>query len=359
MSIQIAVPATHRLGAVRRATLLTAGLTLACGAWAQSAPYLSFSSSAQVYGYLNAQYSSPLLGNVSFTLYGPSDYKYSYGGAGGASTGLASVDYSIATGFGGSDPVYDIVTSSGQYGFSYSGRAEVDGLSLHTKMTVGTVDNAGNAVANTPNANVYAYSSGSWNQQFYIAPTAARPAGSYGAILVGYTLDGGFSGTGSGTLGSAYGQLTAQSNFTDASGGNFQSSYSVYANSYGGPSVNTTQYEKLLFQFGTPFSLNLYQYAGASVNGTSDFFNTGRISSIEIPFEATLLSGAEQAGLGAAANLYGSLTNSATADDINTNWDFGNNGGGFVPPPVPEPRAAALWCAGLAMLGFMAKRRRR
>ena len=94
-------------------------------------------------------------------------------------------------------------------------------------------------------------------------------------------------------------------------------------------------------------------------NGSADFFNTGQISMIELPLGATLESGAEQAGLGSVGALYGNVFNATTVDDPNTNWDFGNNGGGFNPPPVPEPASAALFLAGLGALSFLTTRRRR
>ncbi len=328
------------------------------GAWAQTAT-LPFSSYASVYGSLYAQYSSPLLGDVSFSLYGPSDYKSNYGGSGNLSTGVASMDYTIAAGQGGTDPVYDIVTSSGQYGFGYSGRAEVDGMTLHTKASATTVDSSGQSVAYAPNASISGTAYASWSQQFYIGATAARPAGSYGAILMGITLDGSFGPTGTPPqLGYGYAQLSVQSNFTDTGGASFQStstlSTSYYDTSWTG---SKTQYQKLLFQFGTAFTVQMYQYASAGSNGETDFFNTGRVSSIEVPFQATLLSGAEQAGLGSTTALFGSVVQSATADAINTNWDFSNNGGGFVPPPVPEPSAGALLLAGLGLFGYLLRRR--
>jgi hypothetical protein len=55
--------------------------------------------------------------------------------------------------------------------------------------------------------------------------------------------------------------------------------------------------------------------------------------------------------------LYGDVSQSATPDAINTNWDFGNNGGGFT-PPVPEPSSGALMLAGAAALAWALGRRR-
>ena len=65
------------------------------------------------------------------------------------------------------------------------------------------------------------------------------------------------------------------------------------------------------------------------------------------------LSGAQEAGLGAAGDLYGQVFNSATPDAQNTNWDFGNNGGGFT-LPVPEPECSRVM-AGTNRLLKMAR----
>jgi hypothetical protein len=64
-----------------------------------------------------------------------------------------------------------------------------------------------------------------------------------------------------------------------------------------------------------------------------------------------------QAGIGNLNELFGNVYNSATADAENTNWDFGNNGGGFTPPPVPVP--SAVWLFGSGLLGLLGLRKRK
>ena len=82
------------------------------------------------------------------------------------------------------------------------------------------------------------------------------------------------------------------------------------------------------------------------------------ISSIELPYAAVLATGAEQTGLGTQSQLYGTVSNALTLDDQNTNWDFGNNGGGFTPPTsVPVP--AASWLFGSGLLGLLGLRNRK
>lgn len=344
---------------VRSGVLVLLG-ALALTAAQANTPDLTFSAYAQTYGYLNVRYSSPLLGDVSFTVNGTSDYKSNYTGQGQTTTGLASVDYTVAAGNGGSgDPLYDLITNYGQYGFNYNGQAEVAGTALRTTMKSTTVDSVtGTQVDSTTNTYQYAYSTAQWNQGFYIAPTPAKAAGSYGAIVVGITLDGAFPALADPSLyNDGWANLQASTSFTDTAGVNYQSNFAINT-SASDPSWTgeTTVYKKLLFQYGTVFNLNFYQYVGVGNNGQGDFFNTGRISHIELPFEAVLLSGAEQAGLGSVASLYGTVFNSATADAENTNWDFGNNGGGFT-PVVPEPETWALMLAGLVGVFSLARRR--
>lgn len=340
----------------RRSAALAAWLVAAsCVPTAQAAvPSLWFGAEAQVYGSLGTSYTSVLLGDVYFTVNGPSSYTWFNGGAGQTGTGLASVTYTLPAQQVTSDPLYNLVTDFGQYGFSYAGQAEVNFLRLRTLANSTAVDASGQAVDSTPSTSLWAQAYGNWSQQLYIAPTASRPAGSYGALVVGITLDGQFPQL-SGVNNNASAQLQASTSFTDTAGVSYTSSFAING-STGNWSGQQTTFKKLLFQYGTPFTLNLSQWSGVGTTGSADFFNTGQISSVELPYGATLESGAEQAGLGSAASLMGHVFNSATPDAQNTNWDFGNNGGGFT-PNVPEPQSWALMAAGAVLLAWRLRRR--
>ena len=329
-------------------------LSVAAASPATAIP-LPFSAYANVYGYIQTSYSSPLLGQVQFSLAGTQVSAYNNGSGGVQTTGVAATTFAIDPGSAsGFDPLYDIITNSGQYGYSYSGKAEVAGVKMRSQIASSVVDLGGPSIS--PNSSLQAYASAQWNQQFLIGATANRPNGSYGAILVGLTLDGGFPAGTPNYAAHAYDQ--ASTSFTDSAGVSYQSSFTVstYAGDPGWTG-SSTAYKKLLFQYGTPFSISLYQATYTGNSAAADFFDTGYISSIELPYGATLESGAQQAGLGSLSALYGNVTQSATPDAVNTNWDFGNNGGGFT-PPVPEPSSGALMLAGAAALAWAVVRRR-
>lgn len=356
-SLQISHFSAH-IGALRAVSAAAAVVALAAPMAASAVP-LTFYSYASVYGYINTQIHSQLLGDVSFTLSGPQDYKYN---STGLTTGVANASYNVPTGpaSGGTDPVYDIVTSGGQYGFSYTGQAETAGTRLKTQIGSATVDSSAQLV-DSPVSYLNAYSQAQWSQQMVINPGAGRAIGDYGAIPLSFRLEGSFpalSDLSHQNDGQAWGQIGTS--FTDISGVSYQSNFSVSA-SASDPSWNghtTTGVKKFLFQYGRPFTITLNQWAYAGPNGNADFFNTGYIDFMELPFGATLDSGAQQAGLGSLAQLYGNVIYSTTVDDPNTNWDFGN-GGGVFQPPVPEPETWALLLGGLGMVGFVARRRLR
>ncbi|WP_374594611.1 PEP-CTERM sorting domain-containing protein [Aquabacterium sp.] len=343
-------PNLHRL----RHRLMTAAMLGSCALAAQAAPsvLLSYDSYSGVYGSLSNQLTSPMLGTINVYVNGTSDYNYA--------NGVSSATYNVAAngaGTNGSDPAYDLLTTNGQYGFNYNGQAQVFGTQLKSRVSSAVTDATGAAVeassqSTSLNANTYAY----WNDQFLVNADAHHQKGSYGAILVGIQLDGNFPTLANGMNNGASSQLTASTSFTDSAGVNYTSNYSIYT--YANDPTWTgskTVYKKLLFQYGTAFNYNFQLQNWTYGNGSADFHNTGKIESIELPFGSTLETGAMQAGLDGTT--YGNVFNAATLDDQNTNWDFGNNGGGFT-PGVPEPSGYALTLAGLGVLGALRRRRK-
>jgi hypothetical protein len=335
------------LRATRHALLLLAAASLLPSA---QAAVLGYSSSAQVYGYVYTDAQSTLIPGLSTTqlqFYLPGDYQYS------PTTATPLVQKSINIDPGqtvGADVVYDLVTDQGQYGFGFSGSAQVLGAKLKTLVETTRVDVTGAATDTVGSSTLYAYANAYWNDQWLIQADARHAAGSYGAVVVGLKLDGNFGSTASpSTRNDGSASLTAYATFTDKAGVSYQSNFSIGTSSYdtNWNGANTV-YKKLLFQYGTPFNLNLSQYAYGSGNSSVDFFNTGAIESIELPFGALLESGYLEAG--GSLGDFGTVFNSATVDAENTNWDFGNNGGGFT-PNVPEPESLVLALAGLGLLG--------
>jgi hypothetical protein len=311
---------------------------------------LSYASYAQVYGYIYSEVQSTLIPGLSTTQLNfplPSDYLYSSSTA----TLLAQKSITIDPGKPtGADVVYDLVTDKGQYGFAYSGSAQVLGSQLKTQVETSRVDASGLPTDVGGSSNIYAWSYANWDDQWLIQADDMHAAGSYGAVLIGIKLDGSFpNSTSSGGSGYGTASLTAESRFTDSAGVSYQSSFGIYADSYD-PSWTgaSTAYKKLLFQYGTAFNVRLWQQVYAGSNSSADFFNTGAIESVELPLGTTLESGYLAAG--GSLSDYGTVFNSATADAQNTTWDFGNNGGGFT-PNVPEPESLVLALAGLGLLG--------
>lgn len=328
-------------------------------------PSLTYSSLAYVDGTLNSSYNSPLLGNTNLNI--------QLGSSSASGSDIATVNKTIAAGEFSNDPIYNIVTSNGQYGFSYNGTAQVQGTQLKTQLVSSVVNSNGDLVEQADNSSLSTRSMAGWSQGFYIGADANHSAGSYGAMLVGITLDGIFPALSDPSISNNSGAyLLASSNFTDTAGVSYSSTFNIFANE-GTWTGSETAYKKLLFQYGTPFEISLDQWFstyntpvpdanskwyGVDGNGNADFSHTGLISSIELPYGTTLLTGAQLAGLGSLNSLFGNVTNSATLNAINTNWDFGNNGGGFRPPSqVPVP--ATAWLFGSAFAGLIGLRRRK
>jgi hypothetical protein len=336
---------------------------------------LSFSNYAQVYGYINVSYDSPLLGGVtSFDVRGPQSYDsiyYSFGNALPPSrTTSASASWNIPAGISSNDPIYNAITNFGLYEYSYAGQARAVGNQLGASIVTTSND------VNWENPNVgsfYAYGYSSYNDQWLITNANGRTR-KYGAIVVTAQLHGTFPTPAEGSYNSASAYLSANTSFTDRAGVNYNSSFAINADpAYGyytsGSTSWTSDYnwstngvatikKKLLFEYGTPFDLRMTLQTYSSANGAADFFNTAKITEVELPVDVEFYRGSIESGLEGVT--LGNLRYASTLDDPNTNWsgDFGTGGGAIV-PGIPEPETYAMLLAGLGLLGLVARRRTR
>lgn len=339
-------------------TLTACAVAFPLNAAASAAPTLTYSAYAYVNGAVESIYSSEILGQTTLRIEGPR-----------SSAGInevASADWNIPANQSILDPGYNLVTNFGEYGYSYSARAQVLGNKLKATVATSSTDlEWQNPNGTSINASAYA----NFTDQWLIAPTAKHAAGSYGAALVTIKLDGAFP-TPADTYNSAGAWLSASTSFKDTAGVSYQSSFSInaYPSTYytsgmdewvsydwltsGSVSVK----KKLLFQYGTPFDLNMTLNTWSSSNGQADFFHTGQIAEVFLPRDAQLQTGSLASGIDGMT--FGNIANATSYDDPNTIWDFGNNGGAIV-PGVPEPEAYAMLLAGLGVMGFIARRRTR
>ena len=340
-------------------TLTACAVAFPLSAAATAAPELSYWTSAYAYGSVQSTYTSEDLGSTTLRIDHP-----------GASTStideLASANWNIPAHKISGDSIYNAVTNNGQYGYSYSARAQVLGNQLKAAVATSSTDlEWQNPNRTSINASAYA----SLSDQWLIAPTARHAAGSFGAALVTIKLDGSFP-TPADSYNSASAWLSASTSFTDTAGVGYESRFEINANPYGyytsgmdswvsrdGSTPGTLSLtKKLLFQYGTPFNLNMSLNTWSSNNGQADFFDTGEIAGVFLPRDAQLQTGSLQIGIGGM--VFGNIANATSYDDPNTIWDFGNNGGAIV-PGVPEPEAYAMLLAGLGLMGVIARRRAR
>ena len=329
-----------------------------------TAQHLSYSSSSDVYGWLYTNIDSPYIpsGN-QFSVQLPSDGQYSNG-----TTNIHSTSaWSLPAGEVTTDIIYNLATDKGLYAYGYSGEAAVFGNQLKASVATTSTDTSWqNPNGTSVSANSYAR----FDDQWLIRSNSNHAARSYGAILVTATLDGYFpTAAGSDNNASAY--LQAQTSFTDTAGVNYNSYFNLNAYPSGssvsggnwtyddwtvqGNSITVTK--KLLFQYDTAFNLNMYLYASSSGNGQADFYNTGKITEILLPFDAELETGSQSSGLEGVT--LGNVHHASSLNDPNTTWDFGSADGGGITPNVPEPESYAMFLAGLGLMGLLTRRRSR
>lgn len=326
-----------------RAVGLTIGAALfACAFGAQA--QLSYQSSSSVVGTLEL-YVRGDMGDYAM-------YSYNVPGDNVAGNALASASFNLPANT--TDPETDLgpITSNGQFGFSLNGQTKVTGTKMQGSLISQILDANGNPTSAQQDTTFRSWTYSRFTDQWLINADANHAAGTYGAVILGIHLDAKpASGAPSGTINTYYGgQLFAKSSFADPAL-DPTSDHSDYVGITGSSTEASwtgsgTAYKKILFKYGTPFSLTM-QLNGIGFENTA-LELSGRIDSVELPYGTTLLTGAQQSGL--AGVDYGTVFNAASLNDQNTNWDFANNGGGFT-PAVPEPATYALLIGGLAVVG--------
>jgi hypothetical protein len=331
-------PGQVRAGALALVSLLA---TSAFAATTTLPPQLLvFQTSAQVYGQLSNGSLDPDFGTTVYSyVNGDGDSKnyyiapsYSYGTA----NELASVSWSRG---GGNDPashgpLFNTFTGNDAYSFGYTGNSQVLGTDVKAIVSSTSTDLA-SATGTTVNAWGYAQ----WQDQWLIAATPDHAAGTFGRLNLSYTLEGLPSGD------NAQAQLYVSTSFTDTLGANNSSSSQISA--YSGDASWTgsnTVTANLLYEYGTAFNVNFNLYTYVANNSTSDFYDTGAITAVELPLGTVLQTGALQSGIGGVS--YGHVFNS-------NNPDLYVGGGGL---PVPEPETYALMLLGLGALNLWRRR---
>lgn len=340
---------------------LAARLSLAAALTGALAPSWALSPSS----FYNASASSGIAIGAELVdpLLGPTTLYKSYAGANpspGSSPTPWNYDMAaslqLPAGAGGAGSLVEqLVTGNGQYGLSATALTQARGTRTGAQVSTAALDAQGQAT-DSASPWVQAYGSSVWSDKFYIAPSDAHPAGSFGAILVGLTLTGDFGATQGSTANAADAllSLTSQPNGAYAS---FTSRLDLKADTQGSWLAGATRYQKLLFQYGTEFSVSMSLMVKSTNNAQASF--EGGISLLQLPMGAVLESGALLRGVGTADQLYGRVFNASSLNDPNTQWDFSAANGGAFTVPVPEPETWALMLFGLAAVGLAGQRRRR
>lgn len=110
------------------------------------------------------------------------------------------------------------------------------------------------------------------------------------------------------------------------------------------------------FTYGTPQYIRSQAYASLSGEGVLDFSHSVEILGVEVPEGTAVYSYASYlTGEGLGFGVSGGGVDGNTLPGGSGAY-FG--GGGGNPPPVPEPETYALMLAGLALVGWAARRRR-
>ncbi|MDP2787700.1 MAG: PEP-CTERM sorting domain-containing protein [Pseudomonadota bacterium] len=221
------------------------------------------------------------------------------------------------------------------------------------------------------NSSLYGNANSQWEELYMIGGSPFSALGHYNATFhvdgkLGPSLNS--DGTGNASMSWSLRDFEGQNLVSinagyDASSDSwYKQTYSAgawdYQNGTGELTINEDlQQNGGTFYFGTALYLNSNLQAYVSGNGVSNFENTVEMTGFELPGGSSVyaMSGTNLGSYNIAFDSTGG-GGGVLCNDLNCATSGG--GGGTVIPAIPEPETYAMMLAGLALVGWSARRRR-